>query len=90
MNRSGCQETETQTPRERAKHLVLKVLGAKRVADWVGIEVDTVYQGLGRATDAAPVPDSWVGRIMAGAARAGMSVPLEVLVPAAAEAEGQS
>lgn len=90
MAEPGCHshtdDPQGGTPRDRAKALILKTLGAKRVAGWVGVTEDAIYQGLSRATDAKPVPASWVPAIVAGAKAEGLEAPVDVLWPAMAGA----
>lgn len=70
------------SPRERARTLILKGLGAKRVAAWCGVGEATVYQWLSRGTDAEPVPSARLPDIIRGATAAGLEAPIEVLWPA--------
>jgi hypothetical protein len=74
----------SQTNRERARQLVLKTYGAKRVASWCSVAEDTVYQWLGRGSEQEPIPTARVAAIAAGAKREGFEAPLEVLWPAMA------
>jgi hypothetical protein len=86
MNNGRCEESNAETPRDRAKALVLKTLGVRRVAAYVGVAEDTVYQGLSRGSDKHPVPVSWVPKIVQGAKADGIDAPIGVLWPAMAEA----
>ncbi|CAN5889681.1 hypothetical protein BH11PSE1_BH11PSE1_10620 [soil metagenome] len=76
----------TETPKEKARQLILKVLGAKRVAAWCSVGEATVYQWLGRGSDENPVPPAHVPAIIAGAKEAGLDAPMSVLWPAMAQA----
>jgi transposase len=80
MTELGCHAVD-ETPRHRAKTLILKTLGAKRVAAWCGVAEDTVYQWLGRGTDERPIPTDHVAAIRRGAAAEGLDAPLDVLWP---------
>jgi hypothetical protein len=82
MTSSLCHVEEQNGTRDRAKTLILKVLGVKRVADWCGIKTDTVYQLLGRGTDEHPFPPSYVAKIAAGAKAAGVDFDPAILWPA--------
>lgn len=75
-----------ETPHARAKHLILKVLGVRRVANWCGVEVSAVWQWLQRGTDAEPIPPKRVPAIVAGARSEGLDAPVEILWPAMAGA----
>lgn len=83
MNERGC-HGPNDSPRERARLLVLKTYGVKRVAGWCSVAEDTVYQWLSRGTDREPVPAARVAQILAGARTAGLEAPLDVLWPAMA------
>lgn len=85
MNDPGCHPA-TETPKEKARQLILKALGAKRVAAWCGVEEATVYQWLGRGSDENPVPPARVPAIIAGAREAGLDAPMSILWPAMAQA----
>lgn len=86
MAEASGQAGHSETNRDRAKHLILKVLGVKRVAAWAGVAEDTVYQWLCRGTDEEPVPPTRVPAILAGAKAAGLDAPVSILWPALAEA----
>lgn len=81
------QELTEGSPHERAKHLILKVLGVRRVAGWCQVAEATVYQWIQRGTDAAPIPTHHVPAIVAGAKADGLVAPIGVLWPAMAEAQ---
>lgn len=91
MADSGCQdlndESDGETPLARAKHLILRVLGVRRVAAWCGVKDMAVYQWLQRGTDETPIPPSRVAAIVAGAKAEGLDAPIGVLWPAMAEAQ---
>lgn len=72
----------SETPRDRAKALILKTLGVKRVACWCNVEESTVYQWLSRGTDDKPIPPDHVPAIVSGAKAEGLEAPLGVLWPA--------
>lgn len=76
--------------KDRARTLILKTLGVRRVAGWCGVTEDAVYQWLSRGTDAAPVPPQRVASIVAGAKAEGLEAPLDVLWPAMAAAGGEA
>lgn len=84
MPEADRQEETLQTPLARAKHLVLKVLGARRVAGWCGLDELSVYKWFERGTDAAPIPANHVPTIVAAAKAEGLDAPLAVLWPAMA------
>lgn len=86
MDDRSCHAT-TETPKDRARLLILKELGAKRVAGWCGVAEATVYQWLGRGSDDEPVPAARVPAIIAGARAAGIEVPMSIIWPAMAQAE---
>lgn len=44
------------TPKEIARDVILKRLGADRVAAWCGVPTNTVYAWLKRGSDVEPVP----------------------------------
>lgn len=71
-----------ESPRDRAKALILKTLGVRRVAEWCGVAEDTVYQWLSRGTDLEPIPPARVPLIVRGARDAGLAAPLDILWPA--------
>lgn len=77
---------EQETNRDRAKALILKTLGVKRVAAWCEVAEDTVYQWLSRGTDAEPIPPARVAAIVNGARAEELEAPLGVLWPAMAGA----
>ena len=66
---------------ERAKALILRDLGVKRVASWTGVSDATVYQWLSRATERAPVPAARGLQILACATREGVAIDADLLVP---------
>ena len=80
MNPSEC-PTSGETRMERAKALILRDLGVKRVAEWAGVAEATVYQWLSRATERAPVPTARGIQIIACAAREGIEIDADILVP---------
>lgn len=82
MAEPNCHASEPASARARCKHLILKVLGVKRVAGWCGVAEDTVYQWLGRGTEDKPIPTDRVAEIINGAQAAGLEAPLPVLWPA--------
>lgn len=71
----------------RAKHLILKGLGVRRVAAWCGVSEMAVYQWLQRGTDEEPIPPARVAAILSGAKAEGLDAPIGVLWPAMAEAQ---
>jgi predicted DNA-binding transcriptional regulator AlpA len=77
--------TESPTPgesrMERAKVLILRDLGVKRVAAWTGVSDATVYQWLSRATERAPVPAARGLQIIHCATREGVAIDADLLVP---------
>lgn len=80
MNPSEC-PTSGETRTERAKALILRDLGVKRVAEWAGVAEATVYQWLSRSTERAPVPTARGIQIIACAAREGIDIDADILVP---------
>lgn len=86
MHPAACHASDAATPRARAKELILKRLGVKRVAAWCGVEEDTVYQWLSRGSDERPIPTERVAAIVTGARAEGLDAPIGVLWPAMAEA----
>lgn len=44
------------TPREIARDVICQRLGVARVAGWVGVPKNTVYQWLKRGSDVEPIP----------------------------------
>ncbi len=76
------------TFRGQASELILKRLGARRVAEWCGVAEATVYQWLHRGTEDEPIPANRVGAILAGAQREKLDAPLAILSPALARAMG--
>lgn len=70
--------------RDRAKSLILKELGVRRVAGWCCVAEATVYQWLKRGTEAEPIPPARVPAIVDGARADGLHAPLAVLWPAMA------
>lgn len=85
MTETNCHVSDP-SPRNQAKHLILKDLGAKRVAGWCGVEEATVYQWLSRGSDAKPIPPARVAAIVNGARLDGLEAPISVLWPAMAPA----
>ncbi len=81
MTDAPCHAEADPSVRQRAKALVLRGLGVKRVAGWCGIKVDTVYQLLGRGTNEHPLPLSYVAKIVAGAKADGIDFDPAVLWP---------
>ena len=75
---------EGQSPRERARSLILDTLGVRRIAQWCSVEESTVYQWLVRGTDDMPIPPPRLPLILAGARAEGLAAPLDVLWPALA------
>jgi hypothetical protein len=84
----ATQDPTDQTPLGQAKHLILKVLGVRRVAKWCNVADATVYQWLTRGSDATPIPTHHVPAIVNGAKAEGLDAPIGVLWPAMAEAQG--
>lgn len=74
---------------DRAKEIILKTLGVKRVAAWCKVEEDTVYQWLSRGTDDKPVPIAHVPAIIAGAREDDLAFDHAVLWPAMALARAE-
>jgi len=74
-------QPEQETNRERAKALILKTLGVRRVAAWCGVEDATVYQWLSRGTEQKPIPPDRVPAILAGARAEKLDAPVAVLWP---------
>lgn len=87
MAEPAPQAKNDEPPLERAKRLIQKDLGVRRVAGWCGVAEATVYQWLQRGTDAAPIPTHHVPAIVNGARAAGLDAPIGVLWPAMAEAQ---
>lgn len=81
MTAAAC-HGEVETPRDRAKTLVLRTLGVSRVASWCGVTENAVYQWLSRGTDQEPIPPRAAGKIAASARAEGVTVDLSVLWPA--------
>lgn len=77
---------EQETNRSRAKALLLKTIGASKVAEWCGVGEATVYQWLSRGTEEAPIPNGRIPAILQGARREGIAVDIAVLWPAMGEA----
>lgn len=48
--------TTASDPRSIASHVILRQLGARRVALWLDRPVNTIYVWLKRGTDAEPFP----------------------------------
>lgn len=86
MAQRGCQAESERTPRERARHLLLTELGARRVANWCKVADLTVYKWLERGTDEEPIPLRHAPTIVARARAEGFDAPLAVLAPTLAEA----
>lgn len=86
MADAECEPTR-DGPRDRAKTLILKALGVRRVAHWCGVEEATVYQWLSRGTDETPIPTIHVAAIVNGARAEGLDAPVGVLWPAMSGAE---
>jgi hypothetical protein len=85
MNDQAAQDPpagDGDAPLARAKVLILKKFGARRVAVWCGVDPLTVYQWLQRGTDEKPIPTKHVPAILAGAQAAGLGAPIAVLWPA--------
>lgn len=74
--------------REAASHLLLKVLGPRRVAGWCNCGEAAIYKWLSRGTDEQPIPPEHVPAIMSGAAAEGLEAPLAILWPKMAAAGG--
>lgn len=68
-------------PRERASNALLKVIGAKRVAAWCGVDIATPYQWLSRGTEANPIPPKYVPIIIKAALAEGLPVAWDDLWP---------
>lgn len=79
-------DCHASTPRDRAKALILKTLGVRRVAAWCCVGEDAVYQWLTRGTDLEPIPPARVPQILAGARAENLDAPLAILWPAMAGA----
>jgi hypothetical protein len=78
----------SESPRERARQLIIRDLGVKRVAGWCQVGEATVHKWLERATDEQPVPTGRIPAIIAGAKSDGLEAPLELLWPAMHAAQG--
>lgn len=74
-------ESKSQSPRELAKALILKTLGAAKVASWCGVGELAVYQWLQRGTDERPIPPDRVPAIVRGARAEGLEIDAAVLWP---------
>lgn len=81
MSDRAC-EAAKESPRDRAKKLILADLGVKRVANWCHVSEAAVYQWLSRGSDAEPIPPGHVAAIVSGARDEGLEAPLAVLWPA--------
>ena len=81
--------TEPASGSERAKHLILRELGVRRVAAWCRVSEMAVYKWFEkrRGTDDSPIPTKYVAAIVAGAKAEGLEAPIGVLWPAMAEAQ---
>jgi len=79
MNDSACHELPLECP---VRQLVLRDLGAARIARWCGTGEAAIYQWLHRGTPDAPVPAVRVPTIAQGAAAEGLDFDLGVLWPA--------
>lgn len=84
MAANSAQEQPELSPLERARHLITKVLGVRRVAGWCGVDELTPYKWLERGTDARPIPTEHVPAILNGAKADGLDAPVEILWPAMA------
>ena len=79
--KQGESPTPGESRMERAKALILRDLGVKRVASWTGVSDATVYQWISRATERAPVPAARGLQIIACATREGVAIDADLLVP---------
>lgn len=86
MNTASCHATVV-SPRDRAKQVILKELGVRRVADWCGKSEAAVYQWLSRGSDDEPIPAGQIPAIIEGARKAGILVDAAVIWPALARAQ---
>jgi hypothetical protein len=82
MSSTACHPATSA--RERAKALILRTLGVRRIADWCDVGEAAVYQWLSRGTEQEPIPPDRVLKIIEGARAAGLDAPLEILWPAGA------
>ncbi len=81
MDGTACHDSAETGP-GAARELILKTLGARRVAMWCGVTPDAVYQWLSRGTNDQPIPSRYVPTILAGAKADGLTVDPSVLWPA--------
>jgi hypothetical protein len=68
---------------DRIRHIVLKVLGLRKVADWCSVSESAVSQWLSRRNGDAPIPPQHVPAIVAGAAAEGIAIEVAEIWPAA-------
>lgn len=81
-----AEDRKEETPRTRAKALVLKTYGVGKVAVWCRVSEAAVYQWLSRGTDQEPIPPAHVPAIITGAKADGLPAPMDTLWPAMAAA----
>ena len=80
MGGAAC-HADVESVRQRARTVLLKTLGAKRVADWCSVSEATVYQWISRGTEDRPIPPERIADISRGAAAAGLKFDLRDLWP---------
>lgn len=78
----ACSEEEAERPLQKARELLLKKLGVRRVAHWCGVSEDAVYQWLSRGRAEEPMPPVHVPKIVAGAKAEGITFDVTILWPA--------
>jgi hypothetical protein len=70
------------TPRDIARDVILKQIGAARVAAWCGVPANTVYQWLKRGSDVEPIPLLSAMVIFDQARKAGIHFDIRSIAPA--------
>lgn len=88
MAEPAAQDRSEDGAHARARRLILKDLGVRRVSGWCKVDEYTVYQWLQRGNDTAPIPNKHVPAIIAGARAEGLDAPIAVLWPAMAQEVG--
>ncbi|MDR7232271.1 hypothetical protein J2X45_003377 [Caulobacter sp. BE264] len=67
-----------------AREIILKVIGAKRLAAWCGVSDATPYQWLSRNGDEQPIPLDYAAKIVAGARAEKLDIRPDILFPSLA------
>ncbi|WP_137803416.1 hypothetical protein [Caulobacter sp. 3R27C2-B] len=67
-----------------AREIILKVIGAKRLAAWCDVSEATPYQWLSRNGDAQPIPLDYAAKVVASAKAEQLDIRTDILFPSLA------